>query len=309
MTQPTYQQVHIDTALTGISVAYTPGQYIASMVFPVVQVEKISGKYYTYTKSDWLRDEAAIRAPGARAARGGFGTSTSLYTCIEYAFAQGVPDEIAANADSPLRPLEDATRFVTEKLLLKQEVDVAADAFGTGWSSSATPGTLWSNDTSDPLGDIETGVNTIAAAIFQEPNIGVIGRGLWRYLKNHPDIVDRIKYSSAPNSPAIVTLNAVAALGGLDSGRLLVGVAGKDTGPEGGTASLSYVWGNHMLLAYVSPRASLLSPTAGYILAYQQRAVSRFREDQERQDIVEARASWDSRIVAADAGYFIKSAA
>ena len=49
--------------------------------------------------------------------------------------------------------------------------------------------------------------------------------------------------------------------------------------------------------------------TAGYILAYQQRAVSRFREDQERQDIVEARASWDSKIVAADAGYLIKSAA
>lgn len=310
MPQPTIQQSHIDTALTGISVAYTPGQYIGTQVFPIIQVEKVSGRYFTYTKADWLRDEAAMRAPGVRAVRGGYGISNSLYTCLEFAFAQSVPDEIVANADSPLMPLEDATRFVTEKLLLKQEVDIAAVVFGDSvWSGSSTPSTLWSNDTSDPLGDIETAVNAVAGSIFQEPNVGVIGRGAWRYLKNHPDVVDRIKYTAGPNSPAVVTLNAVAALGGLDAGRLFVGTAGKDTGPEGGTSSLSYVWGTNMFIGYVAPRASLLVPSAGYTFAFRQREVSRFREDQERADVVEARASWDAKAVAADAGYLLKTVA
>lgn len=309
MSKPTYQQVHTDTPLTNISVAYTPGQYIAGEVSPGLKVEKISGKYFTYTKADWLRNEADVRAPGTRAVRGGYGTSTTLYTCVEYAFSQSLPDEIVSNADSVLKPLEDGTRFVTEKVLLKLEKDVAADIFGTGWSSSATPSTLWSNDSSDPLGDIETSVNSVVSAIGQEPNKGVIGRGLWRYLKNHPDVVDRIKYTAGPNSPAVVTLNAIAALGGLDAGRLFVGTAIEDTGVEGGTSTVSYVWGNHLFVGYVAPNPSLLTPSAAYTFNFQNRIIERFREDQEHADVIVCRQNWDHKVVAADAGYLIKSAA
>ncbi len=308
MSKPTYQQSHIDVALTNVSVAYTPGEYIAAKVFPAIPVQKISGKYFIYTKADWLRDEAALRAPGTRGAVGGYGLSLGTYACLEYSFGQKVPDEISDNADSPLAPLTDATRFCTEKVLLKQEVDVAADVFGSSvWSGSATPSVLWSNDTSDPLGDIETAVNSVAGTIFREPNTSVVGRGLWRYLKNHPDVVDRIKYSAGPNSPAVVTVNAIAALAGVD--QLLVGTAGKDSGYEGGTSTLAYVWGNHMFVGYTTQRASLLEPSAGYILNYQSRIIERFREEIEHSTFIRAMQQWDSNVVAADAGYLIKSAA
>lgn len=305
--KPTYQMEHIDVALTNLSVAYTPSGFIADQVFPNVPVQKISDLYFIYTKADWLRREADVRAPGTRAARGDYGLSTSNYVCVERAIAKAVPDEIVANADSPLRPLEDATRWCTTQIQLQVESVVAGKAFGSGWSSSVTPGTLWSNDASDPLGDLETGMSTVVGAIGLEANTGVVGRGLWRYLKNHPDIVDRIKYSAGPNSPAIVTVQAVAALVGVE--KLLVGIAIEETGREGATSSLAYIWGNHMLLAYVTGGPSLLAPSAGYIFNYQQRQVSRFREEQERADVVEARQSWDVRNVAADAAYFIKSAA
>lgn len=309
MAKPTYAQVHIDTALTRASIAYTPGEYIATAIFPTVPVEKQTGKYFKYTKADWLRDEAAVRAQGTRAQRGGFGISNEAYTCLEYAFAQGVPDEIVENADNPIRPLEDATRFVTEKIYQRMEKDVAGLVFGTGWSSSATPTTLWSNDTSDPLGDIETAVNSVASSIFREPNTGVIGRGLWRYLKNHPDVIDRIKYSAGPNSPAVVTLNAIAALGGLEAGRLYVGGAGEDTGAEGATSTLAYIWGLHMFVGYVAPRASLLTPSAGYTFVWKDRQINRYTEDQEHQQVVEGLWNWDAVVTASDAGYLIKSAA
>jgi len=304
--KPTYQQIHIDVALTNLSVAYTPTGFIADQVFPNVPVQKISDLYFIYSKADWLRREADVRSPGTRAPRGDYALSTGNYVCVERAIAKSVPDEISANADSPLRPLEDATRWCTNQIQLQVESVVAAKAFGTGWSSSATPSTLWSNDTSDPLGDLETGMNTVVGAIGREANTGVVGRGLWRYLKNHPDIVDRIKYSAGPTSPAIVTVQAVAGLIGID--KLLVGIAGENTAVEGAAASMSYIWGNHFLLAYVTGGPSLLEPSAGYIFNFQQRQISRFREDQERSDVVEARQSWDVRAVAADAAYFVKSA-
>ncbi len=254
----------------------------------MVPVQKISNKYFIYTKSDWLRREAATRAPGTRSARGDYGLTTSNYVCVEYGMAKGVPDEIVDNADDPLKPLVEATQWVTNQIMLEQEANVANIAFGTGWSTSATTGMF-------------SGPATVVA------NTGVIGRGLFRFLKNHPDIVDRIKYGAGPGNPAIVTVQAIAALAGLNS--IQVGLAINDTGLEGGTASISYLWGNHLLLEYVPSGPSLMTPAAGYLFTYQNRVVSRFREEQERQDVVEAIQSWVAVQTATDAAYFIKSAA
>lgn len=305
MAKPTLAQVHIDAALTRISIAYTPGEFIAGRVFPALSVQKISDKYYVYTKADWLRREAAVRAPGTRAARGDYGTTTSTYRALERAVAKQVPDEIIENADPSVNPLEDAVRWTVTQLALEVENDVADLVFGTTWSASATPATVWSNDTSDPLGDVETAQNSVTSTIGREANKGVMGRGVWRYAKNHPDIVDRIKYSAGPNSPAAVTLLAVAALTGLDE--ILVGRSIEDTAAEGATSSLAYLWGSHMAVMYVTRTPSMLDPSAGYIFNYKTRETSRFREDQERSTVVETRQSWDASIVASDAGYLIKS--
>ncbi|HJW82854.1 MAG TPA: hypothetical protein VJ754_00995 [Anaerolineae bacterium] len=307
MSKPTAQQVHIDQPLTNISIAYLPGDFIAGMVFPNVPVQKQSDKYFIYTKADWLRREAGPRAPGTRARRGDYGLSTAQYACLERAIAKGVPDEVVANADQPLRPLEDASRWCTNQLLLEVESDVQSDVFGTGWSSSATPSPLWSNNTSTPVDDVETARNSVVSSIGREANVGVMGRGLWRYIKQHPDIVERIKYTAGPTSPAIVTIQAVAALFSLD--KLLIGIAINDTAAEGATSTLAYLWGSHMFVGYVARGPSLLEPSAGYVFTWQQRQASRFREDQERQDVVEVRMSWDTKLTATDAGYLIKSAA
>ena len=64
-----------------------------------------------------------------------------------------------------------------------------------------------------------------------------------------------------------------------------------------------------MFVGYATGTPSLMAPTAGYVFNYQTRETSRFREDQERQDVVEVRQSFDIRATAADAGYLIKTAA
>jgi hypothetical protein len=305
MTKPTYQQYHIDVPLTNISIAYNPQTFIHEQVFPVVPVERITDKYFIFNKGDWLRREAQPRGPGTRAVRGGYSLSTSQYTCIEYAFATPVTDEQVRNSNNPLNPLRDGTEFVTRQLHAELESKVAADAFGTGWSSSSTPGVTWDNPSSTPIEDVEVGFETIVAAIGAMPNVGVIGYNVLSDFKNHPDIVDRIRGAAGPQSPAIVSLNAIAALFGLD--KLLVGTQIENTAAEGATDSLSFIWGKHMLLAYVVGGASLGTPNAGYVMTYKNRVIERYREDQEKQDVIAGMWSFDVKLTATDAGYLLKS--
>lgn len=306
MSKPTFQQSHIDVALTNLSVAYTPDGFIADQVFPRVPVQKISNKYFVYSKADWLRREADVRAPGTKAARGGYGLSSSPYSCVEYAIAMGVPDEIVDNADSPLAPMADATKWATQQIFLQVESDVAAVVFGSSiWTGSGSATTAWENDTSVPITDVASARAAVSGSIGQEANVGVVGRSVWQYLEQHPDIIERIKYGAAPGSPAVVTTNAVAALFGLD--KFLVGGMIENTAAEGISETMSYIWGKHCWIGYVTRGASLMVPSAGYVLTYKNREVSRFREEQERQDVVEARQSWDVVTVAPDAGYLLKS--
>ena len=307
MPSPTERQAHIDVGLTNVSIAYRNQSYIADQVFPTISVPKATNYYWIFTKADWLRNEVAVRAPGTRARRVDFTLSKQPYVCVEQALSKGVTDELQKMADEPLRPMITATEYVTDQILKAVEIEVLGNVFGTGWSSSATPGTLWSSDASDPLGDIETGVYTIAKAIGREPNVGVIGRSLWRYLRNHPDVIDRVKYGAAPGNPARATGDALAALVGLD--KVLIAPSIYDSAQEGAASSVDFVAGSHMWLGYVAPGAALETPSAGYVFQYLTREVNRYREDQEHQDVVEARMSWDTVITAADAGYLIKSAA
>jgi hypothetical protein len=218
-----------------------------------------------------------------------------------------VSDETVANADNPLQPLADAAVFVTQKLLLSREIQVAAIAFGNSqWSSSATPSVLWDVDTSDPIGDVVLATNTVEEASVR-PNTGIIGGALWRHVKKHPDLIDRIKGSAGPGTPAILTMQAIAALFELD--KILVGRGMKDTGAEGGTATRARIWGLHMAVLYVTGSPSLRSPNAGYVFELGTRQVFRWREEQERTDVIEATMDFDVLLTATDAGYLIKSAA
>lgn len=104
MALPTRRDVHIDTALSNISIAYRNENYIGTQVFPAVTVEHRSDEYFVYSKGYWFADEAKVRAPGTRAARGGYAISSCTYTCTESAIGKDVPDEVRDNADDPIKP-------------------------------------------------------------------------------------------------------------------------------------------------------------------------------------------------------------
>ena len=316
MPQPTRSDVHVNAILTNVSVAYLQSEssFVARQVFPMVPVEKQSDKYFIYTKNDWLRDEAQMRGDASPSAGSGYGLSTATYSCNVFAMHKDVGHQVRANADSPINMDRDATRFVTHRLLVRMEIQWVSDYFTTSvWDTDVVGGTdftVWSNySASNPINDVETGKESILGVTGQMPNTLVIGYQVFRQLKHHPDVIDRIKYTSSNN----VTADLLAALFEVD--RVLVCQAIKATNNEGETAAYSFTHGKHALLCYVAPNPGLLTPSAGYTFSWSgvsgigsEIAVSSFYIDELRADRIEAEMAWDNKVVGSDCGYFFSGA-
>lgn len=310
MPQPTSQQVHVDAILTNISVAYMQQQanFIASRVFPIVPVSKQSDKFFTYTKNDWFRDEAQRRADATESAGGGYGLNTDTYHADVFAFHKDIGDQTRANADAPIQVDREAAEFVTMRLLLKMETQFVSSFFTTGiWGTDETPTNLWSDYTSsDPLGDVEDGKREILSTTGFEPNTLVLGYDVFQALKNHPDLVDRIKYTSSQ----VITSDLMASL--FDIPRVMVAKAVKATNNEGAAQAYDFTHGKNALLTYSAPSAGLLQPSGGYVMSWtgvsgglgQTIGTSRIRMEQFKADRIEGEMSFDMKVIGSDLGYF-----
>jgi len=322
MPQPTISDVHVDAILTNISVAYMQRaeNMIADKVFPVVPVDKKSNKYFTYTKGDWFRDEAQRRAPGTESAGGGYNLSTDTYSADVFAFHKDVDDQTLANADTPLNPLREAAEFVTARLMLRREVQFISDFMTTSvWanektgvasSPSSSQFIQWSNySTSDPIEDIEEAKEDILSTTGYEGNTLVLGYQAFRQLKNHPDFVDRYKYTTS----SVITEEMMARLLVVD--RILVAKSVKNSAEEGIADSMGFNFGKAACLLHVAPNPGLMTPSAGYIFAWTGVSgglgatvrTSQFRMESLRAARVEAEFEFDNKVVASDLGYFFAS--
>jgi hypothetical protein len=322
MPQPSINQVHIDAILTNISVAYIQKaeNYIADKVFPVVPVDKKSNKFFKYDKNDWFRDEAQRRADATESAGSGYSLSTDTYNADVWAFHKDVGDQTVANADVPLAPLREAAEFVTNRMLLRREAQFMTDFFTTGvWGTdttgvSGTPSTnefkQWSDfANSDPLEDIEAGKEKVLSTTGMEANTLVLGYQVFRKLKNHPDLVDRIKYTTRD----VITEQVMASLFGVD--RVLVAKSVKATNNEGAAGAYAFNVGKSALLCHVAPTPGLLTPSAGYIFAWTGISgglgatigTSQFRMESLKATRVEAEMAFDNKLVSADLGYYMSS--
>jgi len=298
MARPTVRDVHIDQPLTNISIAYRNDKYIADQIFPIVPVAKKSDVYFVFDKGAWFRDEAQLRSPGTRAQRSDYALTTASYVCLNYALGKPVPDETRDNADAPLRPSIEAAEFVADKLELAMERRVATlITTAANWATSSSPTTQWSSDTSDPFNDIDGAVDGVISSIGQFPNVAVMSWDVWRRLKNHPDLLDRVKFTRPGGSPEVTD---IAGWFGLD--KVLVGLSLYDSAEEGQTASMTYIWGDDFWVGYVPQSPALMTPAAGYVFRWKTREVRQFREDQEYTDVFTGNEYLDEVITACDAG-------
>lgn len=271
---PTMQNAHIDRALTNISVAYMQdaSAFIADKVFPIVPVKRQSDVFYIYDKGDFMRDEAQVRGAATESAGGDYGVeASSPYYCRKQAFHKDVTPEERVNYDEPLNADTDAVDFITQKMLIRREMEWATKFFKDGiWgteiegaASAATGKTVyWDNATSDPIKDITSASVKMASQTGYKPNTLVLSPFVFNALKNHEDILDRIKYTQR----GIVTQDLLATL--FEVEKVYVAWSVVNSSAKNATDNVDFIMGKHALLCYSNPRPALRKPSAGYIFAW-----------------------------------------
>ena len=303
----TTSEVHVDQALTNISLAYAQetNTFIADRVFNKGSVDKLSNKYHVFTKSDYLRGVAELRAPGSPTAGANFTLSQDTYSCDQFGVHMDVDDLVAKNSDEGVNILTSAAQYVTEKLLQKRDQEFAAAAFTTStWTGSTTggditPGTLWSASGGTPIKDIQEQQDAVYSKTGRKPNVLVLGRDVYTVLRDSEDILDRVKFTER----GIITTDLLASLFDVDE----VMVAGSivNSANEGATASYSYIFDpDDALLVYRPPNPGLMTPAGGYMFEFENLRTLRYRMDQNHSERIEAVSTFDFKVTGADLGVF-----
>lgn len=300
----------VDPVLTQLSIGYQNSAYIAEMLFPSIRVAKQSGKHFIYDKGRFRVNDNK-RGAGAPSKETTLSLTTGLpYFCEDHALKQFVTDEDVDNAVPPVDPFQDATENVTEMHMVAREVELAGSLTDTGTLTQNTTlsGTSqWSDySNSDPFTVIETGKQTVHAAIHVDPNTLILGKQVWDKLKHHPAFLERVKYSQK----GVISEDLLASLVGVD--RVIIAAAGKNTAVEGQTDSMSYIWGKDAVLGYINPRVAQKMITLGLTYQWKERQVERLRgtdqEDRKGTFVRVGNHYYDQQLVSASAGYLIKSA-
>lgn len=323
MPNPSQADLHVNQPLTNVSIAYLQASsaYIADKVFPKVPVQKQSDIYWKYSKSDWRRTDVQKRAPSTESPGVGWKYDTDQYYCHVYAVHKDIDDQVRANADSNFRLEKDATEFITNQMLLKRDIDWNARYFKSGvWATDkvgTTDFTKWDDAASDPIGDVAEWIIKMRQETGFAPNTMVLGAHTMNALKQHPDIIDRIKFTQK----GIVSEDLIASLFNIN--RLLVSYATvadvaqtTDARTQDAAATYSFITpSTGALLLHTPPSPSLQTPAAGYVFTWngylagngQGIRIKRFRMEHIASDRIEAEMTYDMKVVCPDMGMYLGS--
>lgn len=264
MPQQTLAQARvIDPILTTVAQGYRNANFIGSALFPAVPVDQRGGKIVAFGKEDFMIYRTA-RAPGTNTPRVQFGYSSSSYALEQHALEGQVPFEQMQDARQV--PGIDQGQMAVRKVqniiglrLEKAQADLATTAanYPTGNKTTLSGTAQWSDYTnSNPSAAIETAKDAIRSKVGLRPNVVALGAAVFSTLRQHPAIIDRIKYTGRD----VVTTELLAALWGVD--RVVVGdaVYASDAGV------FSDVWGKFVVVAYTDTTGlmDMGVPTFGY---------------------------------------------
>ncbi len=320
MPQPDVGDVHVNALLTQMSIAHMNKEehYIADRLFPLVGVNKQSDVYAVYQRGDFFQgSESAgamrdlLRAPGTVAPVAGYTIdNTNSFRCNNFAIGVEIPDELRANADAVFTLDKEAAILGTQIQLIRRERAFSTDFMATGkWGTDKTVSAKWSDyGGSDPFTDLEDGLDQVEGDTGDRPNKLAMGAIVWRRLKHHPDLVDRIKGGATTGNPALVTRQLLAQV--LEIDEVLVGRASYRTSAEGATLAMSRIMDDDALLLFANPTPGLMTPTGGITFFWKPltggnlQFVRKYRKEDSRKDVLEVHSYVDQKITESKSGYF-----
>lgn len=257
----------IDPILTTAAQGYQNNDFVGSALFPIVPVEQRGGKIIEFGKEDFMLYNTG-RAPGANTKRVSYGYAGAPYSLEQHALEGQVPIELMQDANAvPGINMGRMAVMKTQNIIAlateKQQADLATNASNYSASNKTTfSGTdQWDNDASKPSSAVSDAIDTVRSKVGKRANTVILGAAVFSALKNHPAIIDRIKYTGRE----VVTADLLASL--WDVKRVLVGdaVFANDAG------DFSDVWGKSVVVAYTEIGSMLDMGLPSYGYTYQLR--------------------------------------
>ena len=270
--------------LTNMSMAYfaNPGDFVAPCIFPICPVELSSSYYYKFDKADLARDNVRRKPAYGKVAPAIFGQTDDTYKCEVDQVIVGI-DQIStlnyqrSRAPGVADPRRAKVRFATEQMLLHQDIIFARNFFHAGvwgqeWSGvAATPSgsqfLKFSDANFDPVHFFDERIRDIKQSGRRTPNRLALGYDAYLGLKEHPDILERIKYTGTTANPAKVTPAVLAQLFGVEQVKVLESTY--NAAGVGQDEDMQFICDTKgALLCYATPSPAIDEPSAGYIFTW-----------------------------------------
>lgn len=241
----------INPVLTAIAQGYQNNDFVGSLLFPTVQVGTRAGNIIVFGKEAFML-YAAQRAPGENTKRVSFGYANGTYALVDYSLEGQLPIEVQQEAEVADNGFSIDLAGLTlsnvqDIMALRLEYAQAQLARAPGNYGASNKVTLsgtsqWSDysGTSNPITVVSTAKEAIRQQTGKRPNVMIMGAQVFEKLKNHPVILERIKYTGRD----VATTDLLASLFGVP--RVVVGESIYST--DAGT--FVDVWGKDCVLAF-----------------------------------------------------------
>jgi len=295
--------VRDDKFLTGLAVRYSNNEFVGNMYLPEYNVLKESDKYRIFRKDGFYKG-APKKADGAITEEATLSYDEGTYSTYERAIKDIVTDRAMQNAEAPVRPKIDVTNFLTEKILLSQEIDIWSLILGTSGLQTSnhyedlTSSTAWIGGTDpDILKDLSDAIVLISKAIGRRPNKISFTTEVSEAITQDPVIRELIKYQ--PNN--MITGDAMPST--LRNMKVIIADGLWNASDEGQTASYEYIMKYRVPICYVNSADAL---TAGRTFVSRGFKVVRWRDDDREGEFIKVNKVYSPKITNVDAGYMYK---
>ncbi|AGI33467.1 TPA: major capsid protein [Mannheimia haemolytica] len=307
MTTHNLQKLRVqDPVLTELAQGYHNNELVAETLMPTVEIEKEAGKIPTFGR-------LAFRLPST--VRNLRGSSNRLDPedigaidvaleehDVEYAIDYREENEaIFSLRQFALNTTQDVIALGREKAVATLALDESRYETDNKVTLSGT--SQFSHKDADVFKVFDTAIRAVKRAIGRKPNVCVISGDVWAALKEHPAVVEKLKYSQV----AIVTPEVFAKLIGIETVKI-----GEAVYEESG--QLKDIWSKDIVVAYVAPRSTggkgtVYEPSYGYTVRRQKGLfVDTYKESGGKIEVVRTTDIHKPHLVGAAAGYLIKAA-
>lgn len=273
------------TALTNMAMAFyqSDAYAFARTIFPIVPVSLSSDSYYIFDKEDLLRDNWQRKPAYGKVMPAVLSEHMETYSVEVDQMIMGVDhirqtDLQRRQAPATADPRTQRVRTMAAQANIHQDKMFANKFLKTGAWGNELSGTnstsptssqfiKFSDDNSEPIKFFDEQKTKMLQTTGREANRLALGVNVFNALKEHPAIIERIKYTGSSANPAQVTVKVLSELFGIPNISVQRSIMNSADLME--DADMQFIGDpNSFLLAYAPESASIEEPSAGYIFTW-----------------------------------------